>query len=121
MKLWRSENTRHAQRELHWYVDDEGYWVLRGRLTAEQGALVQAVMEQAMEEDFREQRGVPAGISSTEAVDEIHPHPHPVALRRADALVRMAQGYSGNANCNSGDRFTVHVHTDMETLKSRWT
>ena len=81
------ENTRHAQRELHWNVDDEGYWVLRGRLTAEQGALVQAVMEQAMEEDFREQRGVPAGISSTEAVDEIHPHPHPVALRRADALV----------------------------------
>ena len=39
-----SENTRHAQRELHWYVDDEGYWVLRGRLTAEQGALVQTVL-----------------------------------------------------------------------------
>ena len=65
------ENTRHAQRELHWYMDDDGYWVIRGRLTSEQGALVQKVLEQAMEEDFREQRGVPAGISSTQPLDEI--------------------------------------------------
>jgi len=111
------ENTRHAQRELHWYVDDDGYWVLRGRLTAEQGALVQTVLEQAMEEDFREQQGVPAGISSTEPVDEIHSHPEPISMRRADALVRMAQGYSSQATSNSGDRFMVHVHTDIETLK----
>ena len=113
-----SENTRHAQRELHWYVDDEGYWVLRGRLTAEQGALVQTVLEQVMEEDFREQQGVPAGISSTEPPDEIHSRPEPVALRRADALVRMAQGYSSEATSNSADRFMVHVHTDMETLRA---
>ncbi len=116
------ENTRHAQRELHWYTDDEGYWVIRGRLTSEQGALVQKVLEQAMEEDFREQRNIPAGISAeisaAEAVDEIHPHPHPVALRRADALVRMAQGYSGHESTSSGDRFTVHVHTDMEALRA---
>jgi len=112
------ENTRHAQRELHWYVDDEGYWVIRGRLTAEQGALVQVVLEQAMDEDFREQQDVPEGTSSTEPLDEIHSRPEPVASRRADALVRIAQAYSGNAHCNSGDRFMVHVHTDMETLKS---
>jgi hypothetical protein len=69
---------------------------------------------------IREQRGVPAGISAeiswAEAVDEIHPHPHPVALRRADALVRMAQAYSDEAFGNSGDRFIVHVHTDKENL-----
>jgi hypothetical protein len=119
------ENTRHAQRELNWFVDDDGYWVIRGRLTSEQGALVQKVLEQAMEEDFREQRGVPAGISAgisaeislAEPLDEIHSHPEPVALRRADALVRMAQGYSGQSDSSGGDRFTVHVHTDMETLK----
>jgi len=111
------ENTRHAQRELHWYVDDEGYWVIRGRLTSEQGALVQKVLEQAMEEDFREQQGVPAGISSAEPLDEIHSHPEPIAMRRADAMVRMAQGYSTDASSNSGDRFMVHVHTDMETLR----
>jgi len=38
------ENTRHAQRELQWYVDEDGYWVIRGRLTSEQGALVQIVL-----------------------------------------------------------------------------
>jgi hypothetical protein len=112
------ENTRHAQRELHWYVDDDGYWVIRGRLTSEQGALVQKVLEQVMEEDFREQRGVPAGASSTAPLDEIHSHPEPISMRRADALVRVAQGYSGQSDSSSGDRFTVHVHTDMETLRA---
>ena len=57
------ENTRHAQRELNWSVDDEGYWVLRGRFTAEQGALIQNALEQAMEEDFQEHKDVPAGTS----------------------------------------------------------
>jgi hypothetical protein len=57
------ENTRHAQRELSWYVDDEGYWVLRGRFTAEQGALIQNALEQAMEEDFQEQKNVAAETS----------------------------------------------------------
>ena len=38
-------------------------------------------------------------------------------MRRADALVRLAQGYCNNESASSGDRFTVHVHTDMETLK----
>jgi hypothetical protein len=86
---------------------------------------VQTVLEQVMEEDFREQRGVPAGISaeisSAEPPDEIHSRPEPIALRRADALVRMAQGYSGSADANSADRFMVHVHTDMETLKQNGT
>jgi hypothetical protein len=116
------ENTRHAQRELSWFIDDDGYWVIRGRLTSEQGALVQKVLEQAMEEDFREQRDAPAGISAeislAEPLDEIHSHPEPIALRRADALVRMAQGYSHTESTSSGDRFTVHVHTDMETLRA---
>jgi Domain of unknown function (DUF222)/HNH endonuclease len=40
-------------------------------------------------------------------------------LRRADALVRMAQGYGSNkARHCGGDRFLVHVHTDMETLRA---
>jgi Domain of unknown function (DUF222)/HNH endonuclease len=112
------ENTRHAQRELNWFVDDDGYWVIRGRLTSEQGALVQKVLEQAMEQDFREQRGIPAGTSSTQPLDEINQQPEPISLRRADALVRMAQGYSGQSDSSSGDRFTVHVHTDMETLRA---
>ena len=50
------ENTRHAQRELSWLLDDEGYWVLRGRFTAEQGALIQKSLERAMEENYQKQK-----------------------------------------------------------------
>ena len=63
------ENTRHAQRELSWYVDDEGYWVLRGRFTAEQGALIQSALEQAIEEEFQEQKNVAAATSRRLACD----------------------------------------------------
>ena len=34
----------------------------------------------------------------------------------------MAEGYSGKTNiANSGDRYLVHVHTDMDTLKAEGT
>jgi hypothetical protein len=55
------ENKRFDQRELNWFVDDDGYGVLRGRFTAEQGAVIQKSLEQAMEDQFQEQKDVPAG------------------------------------------------------------
>jgi len=116
------ENTRHAQRELSWYVDDDGYWVVRGRFTLEQGAAIQKVLEQVMEESFREQRDVSAETSDEALTDEIKPRPEPISLRRADALVRMAKGYhSETSGSSDGDRFLVHVHTDMATLKATGT
>ena len=113
------ENTRHAQRELSWYVDDDGYWVVKGRFTLEQGSLIQKALEGAMEESFREQRDVSAETSDEALADEIKPRPEPIMLRRADALVRMAQGYGSHQPSACGaERFLVHVHTDMETLKA---
>jgi hypothetical protein len=113
------ENTRHAQRELSWFVDDDGYWVVKGRFTLEQGAVIQKALEQVMEESFREQRDVSAETSDEALADEIKPRPEPIMLRRADALVRMAQGYgSDKASPCGGDRFLVHAHTDMETLSA---
>ncbi|MDZ4729601.1 MAG: DUF222 domain-containing protein [Xanthomonadales bacterium] len=41
---------QHLQRELSWFEDDDGYWVIRGRLPPETGSLIQQVLEQAMEE-----------------------------------------------------------------------
>jgi len=54
-------NEQHLHRELSWFEDDEGYWVIRGRLPPETGALVQQVLEQAMEEQYQELQDVPAG------------------------------------------------------------
>ena len=113
------ENSRNAQRELSWYVDDDGYWVVKGRFTLEQGSLIQKALEGAMEESFHEQRDVSAETSDEALADEIKPQPEPIMLRRADALVRMAQGYHADqATRSGGDRFLVHVHTGMETLRA---
>jgi len=108
---------QHLTRELSWFVDDDGYWVIRGRLPPETGALVQQVLEQAMEEQYQELQGVPAGISETD-IDEVRARPEPIAWRRADALVRLATGYRNHSRAqSSSEKYLVHIHTDMETLK----
>ena len=52
--------------------------------------------------------------------DEIYPRPQWCASRRADALVRISEAYLSDKakESNSGDRYLVHVHTEVETLKS---
>jgi hypothetical protein len=43
----------------------------------------------------------------------------PIAARRADALERIADGYlSGDRDAKGGDRYTVHLHTDINTLQA---
>jgi hypothetical protein len=104
------ENLRHAQRELSWHVDDSGFWVFRGRLTPEQGAVIAKALEAAMEREFQEHR---------DAADAEHPL-EPIAERRADALERVAVGYLARPEGDSvgGDRYVVHIHTDVETLRA---
>jgi hypothetical protein len=77
------ENTRHAQRELSWFVDDDGYWVVRGRFTLEQGAVIQKVLEQVMESPCAA-AGRSRGNVGRRVVDGIRPRSAPIALR-ADA------------------------------------
>jgi hypothetical protein len=109
------DNDRHTIRQLDWYFDADGSLVLKGRFTPEQGLLVKKVLESIMDEDFFEQKDV----SAETPVDELKTQTEPVAQRRADALIRMAEGYiSKSETANSGDRYLVHVHTDMETLKA---
>jgi hypothetical protein len=101
------ENHRHEHRELGWFVDDDGCWVMKGRFTAEQGALIQAALESAMDELFEEWKDVPEGTSAEK------PGAEPIAQRRADAMVRLAEGGSRNhgANC------CINVHTDKTVLQ----
>lgn len=109
------DNERHVMRQLDWFYDDDDCFVLKGRFTPEQGAVIKKVLESILDEDFHEQQDVPAETP----VDELKPHSEPVSQRRADALLRMAEGYSsGNGGNSGGDQYLVHVHTDMETLKA---
>jgi hypothetical protein len=118
MEALAQENRRHELRELNWYFDDDGSLVLKGRFTPEQGAVIRQALEAVLEEQFSERKNVPAGISEYEQPDPLKPQPQPIASRRADALARIAEGWlAGSAKAASGDRFLVHVHTDIETLK----
>jgi len=109
------ENERHAVRQLDWYFDDDESLVLKGRFTPEQGLIVKNVLESIMDDDFLEQQDVSAETS----VDELKPRSEPISQRRADALVRMAEGYSPKTRSSaSGDRYLINVHTDIETLKA---
>ena len=112
------DNERHVMRQLDWYFDDDDSMVLKGRFTPEQGMLIKKVLELILDEDFQEQKD----ISAETPVDELKPCSEPISQRRADALVRMAEGYlSKSGTAHSDDRYLVHVHTDMETLKANGT
>jgi len=109
------DNERHVLRQLDWYFDDDGSFVLKGRFTPEQGVVIKKVLESIMDEDFQEQKDV----SAETLVDELNARSEPISQRRADALLRMAEGYSAKSGTDhGGDRYLVHVHTDIETLKA---
>ena len=54
------DNERHVLRQLDWYFDDDGSFVLKGRFTPEQGVVIKKVLESIMDEDFQEQKDVSA-------------------------------------------------------------
>jgi uncharacterized protein YgfB (UPF0149 family) len=120
------ENLRHGHRELSWHIDDDGYWVFKGRFTAEQGAMLEKALEAAGEQLFEEQQQVPEDVSAE--IDANVPldstTPEPVSQQRADALARVVEGFLAGVgssrpinDLSGGDRYMVNIHTDIETLK----
>lgn len=117
----KEENLRHGHRELSWYIDDDDYWVFKGRFTPEQGALLQKALEAAGDQLFDEQRHVPEEVS-IEVCNNVpldSTTPEPVSQKRADELARVVEGFlAGVKNDQSGgDRYMVNIHTNIETLK----
>ncbi|MDZ7842150.1 MAG: DUF222 domain-containing protein [Gammaproteobacteria bacterium] len=101
-----AENDRHDRRALSWHFDDDGSLEIKGRLTPEQGARVMQALQAAMDAESRERPDVSAET--------------PIAARRADALEQVAESFLAGADTHStgGDRCTVHVHTDLDTLRA---
>ena len=120
------ENLRHGHRELSWHIDDDGYWVFKGRFTAEQGALLQKALAAAEEQLFEEQQNVPAEVAMQieRSIPLDGATPEPVSQKRADALVRVVEGFLAGAGAgqaggvqSGGDQYMVNIHTEIETLK----
>ncbi len=138
LQAQKIENRRHESRELRWHWDDDGSLLVQGRLTPEQGAIFQQAIACGMQQIFSEQKDVPVERSVEDQGPEILPRPHPMATRRADALVRMSENFlagssagksttksngepAGNLASNSGIKagnFVINLHTDIETLKA---
>ncbi|MEX0914791.1 MAG: DUF222 domain-containing protein, partial [Wenzhouxiangellaceae bacterium] len=109
------ENQRHELREMNWHIDDDGSYVIKARLTPEQGERVIKAVEAAMDEHFNERQDAPAEESTASFDCRVS---EPVAQRRADALARVAEGFlGGEAGTSGGERSTIHVHTDLDTLR----
>ncbi len=99
-------NARYENRALSYHFDDDGFLVLRARLTPEDGAVFVKALESASRalEDERKD----------ECKDELEPQ-SPERLR-ADALTAMASASLG-ARETSSEAYQAVVHVDLASLQ----
>lgn len=101
---------QHAERFVSWGWDDDGALVLKGRLPAEQGALLVRALEQA-----RDAFGPPPRDSADDSA-ESSPAVGTCA-RNADALLELAEAsLESGAASTTADRYQVVVHVDAAML-----
>jgi hypothetical protein len=107
-----AEVERHEARHLLLYVDDDGMYVIRGRLDPEAGAL----LEKALESADDALRGRRADSRLREAAHRTEPTP--AAQRCADAMRLVAERALAERNArSSGLPVEVVVHVDAATLR----
>jgi hypothetical protein len=102
----REDDRKHLWRSASCFVDEDGMVVLRARLTAEQGAVVQRAFEAASDRLYQESRQATAADRLEEEVS--------FEQRRADALVLMAEA-ALNADLDRGSatgRYQVVLHIE---------
>jgi 5-methylcytosine-specific restriction endonuclease McrA len=125
----REEEKRHESRKVWLYPDDDGTWVLRGRLDPEAGALLERALAWASDALWREDGSEEGGRQGNH---EVHRTSHP--QRQADALGLVAERALARAAADEGvvagtaspprrrspgraHRFQVVLHVDAEALK----
>ena len=108
------EKERFQSRTFSVFPDEEGMYVVRGKLTPEVGALLMRAVEAASDALYRE-KGPKSVSYETLSEDAAH--------RRADALGlvaerAMAAGFGENAPVSGtkAERYQVLLHVDTETL-----
>jgi len=128
------ERVLHDRRCLSVFPDEEGMYVVKGRLTAEVGALLMRAVEAAGDALYREEAELRVGPEGVEAQADA---PAPVvrlrseaqtrkeaAQRRADALGLLAEralgvGFgSGPVSGSRAERYQVVLHVEPETLEA---
>jgi len=119
LKSLERDNDRHELRELSCQFDDQGFLILKGRFTPEQGAIIKQALNSILDELHEERKNVSVETSELQNPSPLKQHPHAMAFCRADVLIRMAESYlSCKTDSSSADHYVVNIHTDMETLKA---
>jgi hypothetical protein len=110
----RETARRHASRTLHVYPDSDGTVLVRGRLTAEMGALLQQALTAARETLYRRARRRSGGVGPGDVSAETPT----LEQQQADALALLAETalHHGMHPGAPGERYLVVVHVDAEVL-----
>jgi hypothetical protein len=108
----QTADEQYRERSLTHYYDEDGSLVIKGRFPAEQGALLIKALQLGMDRTEAE------AAESTSDVTAETSDPEPIAVRRADALMDMAESWlaSGPESSCSADRYQVMLHVSAETL-----
>lgn len=109
------EERQQANRSLQYWFDEDGSMVIKGRLSAQAGALLKKAIELAADElpetATSSDTNPPAGVSTVKFP--------PSQMRRADALELLAETFlqRGAAAMSGGDKHQIVIHVDAETLR----
>ena len=105
----REAARQHASRTLHVYPDSDGTVIVRGRLTAEVGALLVQALAAAREALYQQARDTDPETA-----------PPTMVQQQADALALLAETalHHGIDPGTPGERYQVVVHVDAEVLAS---
>jgi 5-methylcytosine-specific restriction endonuclease McrA len=103
----REAARQHASRSLQVYPDSDGTVIVRGRLTAEVGALLVQALAAARETPYQQARG-----------HEPEREPATMVQQQADALALLAETalHHGLDPGAPGEHYQVVVHVDAEVL-----
>ena len=119
-RLQDTDNAKkqHEQRGLRCYYDDDGSMIIKGRVPAEQGALIMKALELALD---RAGESLDARVAADKDRDVSAETPREsFSACRADALSELAESYlnSEPRAGNTADRYQVMVHVSADTLRS---
>lgn len=116
-----------TNRYLEYYTDQDGMFVIKGRLTPEAGAVLQKALEAAgdvlyneivsKEPEGEEKKNASAGTFAVNDENSAKAFSHP-RQKRADAMELVAESSLTNKldNGTRGDRFQVVLHVDRPVL-----
>ena len=121
-----AEIEQHQDRELVYYQDEDGSWVIHARLPAEAGSIVVKAIEAVAtsEQEEQQEQDVPAGTETfLDAEDTIEPR-KTFRQARADAIVSMAEHFLATCDqtgkwqgLKGSERCQIMLHVDIDTLQ----